>query len=83
MRGPGLAYEHGHQWLGEPPELQRIHQRLGGARTTACQECKVGATPSDFKPVRADSEPPVLCISTDASIFALRDGEWQVEFSAQ
>jgi hypothetical protein len=25
----------------------------------------------------------VLCISNDASIFALRDGEWQVEFSAQ
>lgn len=44
---------------------------------------KVGEAPFNCKPMRVDPELPVLCISNDASIFALRDGEWQVEFSAQ
>ncbi|MGH8037046.1 MAG: hypothetical protein ACREPD_04820 [Stenotrophomonas sp.] len=42
-----------------------------------------GEAPFNCKPLRASAQAPVLCMATDSSIFALRDGAWKVEFSAQ
>lgn len=33
--------------------------------------------------MRVAKDLPLICIASDASLFALRDDEWQVEFSAQ
>ena len=43
----------------------------------------VGDAPFNCKPLRVSAEVPVLCLSRDSSIFALRNGAWNVEFSAQ
>jgi len=42
-----------------------------------------GEAPFNCKPMRVNVETPVLCMAADSSIFALRDGAWKVEFSAQ
>lgn len=42
-----------------------------------------GEAPFNCKPMRAGTDVPLLCMATDSSIFALRDGAWKVEFSAQ
>ncbi|MEI4516076.1 hypothetical protein B8X02_08000 [Stenotrophomonas rhizophila] len=42
-----------------------------------------GEAPFNCKPMRVGVEAPVLCLAADSSIFALRDGSWKVEFSAQ
>jgi len=42
-----------------------------------------GEAPFNCKPMRVGIEAPVLCLAADSSIFALRDGSWKVEFSAQ
>lgn len=44
---------------------------------------KSGEAPFNCKPLRVAKDIPVLCIATDASIFGLHDGKWDVEFSAQ
>jgi hypothetical protein len=44
---------------------------------------QTGEAPFNCKPLRPSAEAPVLCMATDSSIFALRDGAWNVEFSAQ
>lgn len=44
---------------------------------------KTGEAPFNCRPMRVAKELPLICISNDASLFALQDGEWQVEFSAQ
>lgn len=43
----------------------------------------IGEAPVNCKPMRVSVQAPVLCTATDSSIFALRDGAWKVEFSAQ
>jgi hypothetical protein len=44
---------------------------------------KIGEAPFNCRPIRAAKDLPLICVATDASLFGLRDGEWQVEFSAQ
>lgn len=44
---------------------------------------KTGEAPFNCKPMRVAKDLPLICIASDSSLFALRDGEWQVEFSAQ
>ena len=43
----------------------------------------VGDAPFNCQPMRVSTQVPVFCMTRDNSIFALRDGKWNVEFSAQ
>jgi len=44
---------------------------------------KSGEAPFNCKLMRVAKDVPTLCFAPDVSILSLRDGQWQVEFSAQ
>lgn len=43
---------------------------------------QTGEAPFNCRPMRIAADRPLVCVATDASLFGLHDGTWDVEFSA-